>query len=105
MLRRRFGFASALLVAFCCAGSDRVVLKDGLVFSGVIELKDERIEVTERHRVVSISRSMLLHPEEAVDVKPPISFKMPQPVPLKPPRPLSPLSGYAKVDPFDDYGR
>jgi hypothetical protein len=83
-------------LVFAAAAGDRIVLKDGLVFSGSLDLKDERIEVTERHRVVSISRTMLLNPEEAVDVRPPISFKMPQPVPLKPPRPLNPLSGYSR---------
>jgi pimeloyl-ACP methyl ester carboxylesterase len=92
-------------LVFGAAGGDRIVLKDGLMFSGTLDLKDERIEVTERHRVVSISRTMLLNPEEAVDVKPPIAFKMPQPVPLKPPRPLNPLAGYSKVEPFDEFGR
>jgi len=95
----------ALAVASAVHAGDRVVLKDGTSFTGAIEIKDERIEVTERHRVVSISRSLLLHPEEAIDAKPPISFKVPQPVPAKPPRPLNPLAGFAKVDPFDEFGR
>jgi poly(3-hydroxybutyrate) depolymerase len=96
--------AFAVLVSPLSAG-DRVVLKDGMVFSGDVDLKDERIEVAERHRVVSISRTLLLDPEPAVDVKPPIAFKVPQPVPNKPPRPLAPLAGFAKVEPFDEYGR
>jgi pimeloyl-ACP methyl ester carboxylesterase len=96
-------FALAASTGLCAA--DRVVLKDGTSYTGAIELKDDRIEVTERHRVVSISRSLLLQPEEAIDAKPPISFRVPQPVPSKPPRPLNPLVGYARVDPFDEFGR
>ena len=55
-------------MAACAAGGDRVVLKDGLVFSGELELKDERIEVTERqHNTNAELQQMIVTIETATD--------------------------------------
>ena len=101
----RLVVAVSIAFAACSSAGDQVVLKDGMTFSGELDLKDERVEVTERHRVVSISRALLLNAEQGGDEKPPISFHLPQPVPKKPPKPLVPLVGFAKVEPFDEFGR
>ncbi len=85
---------------------DRLILRDGMALSGTLDLAGSVAIVKQRHRVYHVSKSALLRPEEdAVIVGAELSFRVPQPRPEKTPTGAPPIAGYARTEPFDEFGR